>query len=1758
MASPELTGGAGFTFEDACAAVYLAALLAEETAPGLPDKIVVRVDVQQAPAGRPLDDLIVTARALDGSEAKLDFQVKRGLTPSDAASNDDFREIVDRAWKTITAPEFKADLDRVGAITGQISADNKRALETICSWARATATSAAFLRHFDEGVANQAHRAIRDAVQALLGEIDPALGGDAPYRFFRHFVLITFDFPHEGEITAPTQIALLRSVLADNDKERAPDLWHRLQRIARLASGHGAVLDRATLLMQLQQVFRFSGSRSLRSDLALIAESSARAIAEIDNRIAGLSVPRSSIAARLQTALGHYRYAQIVGLPGTGKSVVLRAYAQEQAAYGPTFVLKADRLQGASWATYATALGLQNRLLKPLLVEIAAVGVPILFIDGLDRIEINNRGVVNDILNLLATDPDLQSWRVVATVRDNGVEPLRTWLSPDWARNPSAVVEILPFDDDEASQIVKERPGLRSLLFGGESLRELARRPFFLSALSALPGNQAISSEIDLVNAWWARGGYNAPPERAGHRQRALIALARGGAMTMGRRVQVAEIDPTSITELKIDGLIRDVQPGHTVAFTHDIYFEWAFLHLLIGAGTDWIAALRGVGEPPVLGRVVELLSQYVFPTQAEWAAALAAIEASDLRPQWRRAWLLGPFYLSDFATFAADYTALMLQPGSQRLRKIVVWFQAEKTRANPQVLDGTIGNAETLRERVRLADIVAWPSDVTLWARFLDWLLSLDTAIPYEDIADVVSAMEVWQSLWGGRRNWVSQRILALAVRWLYDLEDRLHSEEFSYDHGPWTISSEAMAEIETNLRAIFLRASRAYPETVKPYFERLLGRERLRSVAFDQVIGHSLGLVTNFAPELRVLTRTEVCEDLPEVVEAREREPHRMTFHSFGTFDWHRLSISSEPRTFDPPSPLQEPFLALFANDPDEARGLTCDLANHAITAWRQLHRLDPMRPGTPIPLSLNFPWGVQTFWGDGQVYQWFRGAGAPGPVECALMSLEKWAFDELENGRDFDSVLRDVLDGHDCVAVLGIAVALAITAQTVTPGLLPIVTSQRVWRWDIKRMVQDRSLPPNLIGFSMRGLDGDHFEAVKAGNARPCRLDEVRTVAMLFVLSGDEALSGVACTAITEFPDNLPYDIEEHRNNATHTAELRRTAEIWAEIAKQENYRLYQASQGDGVVIRMENPTAKDPDVVAINERQQRHNDHWVLLNWALKTFENNAVQPSFSITDAVVRAKALDDSKLFSEPDQKEILEDLRRNAVAGVAAAALTFGEAEVVNDGWAQSVIARAIHTVEPPGQYYTPSAILPYHPCIFATRGLAALIKAGGGRAKEKEALLSLAAHPYEQISEAALAEAMGCWDIDARLGWAALNLGVALSIGKWNPERVSAYGYGNASNSDYVAKVVAATIKQLVAKKPSTKLPEIPPPWIKMPDTGRGDRYRSSEQGFTMGEEFLRWDYLPRILRHIPISRVIADPDRAPAFLEFCQSLVKWTIDRISPPWLADEQSRKGKRQRQENYDAEVLEWRSALYKFLAKVALQIDADTAAAMFLLPAFALKDKLALSLIEPFADWISRAGVFDPFHIAPQALPLLEKCADRALAAKEWQRAARDDGRIFERDLPALMRIFLFVQVKNAPGATRFANGDWHEVGLVLPIIDRIVRGVGQVPTVMAAFLSLCERSLDYYPGENFVDQVAAVLGKQEGVPPGWRGTTMAGRVAALIYEFAERQTSLSLDLAQRMLRVLDSLVDMGDRRSAALQTSELFREVRVKNGQKG
>jgi hypothetical protein len=129
------------------------------------------------------------------------------------------------------------------------------------------------------------------------------------------------------------------------------------------------------------------------------------------------------------------------------------------------------------------------------------------------------------------------------------------------------------------------------------------------------------------------------------------------------------------------------------------------------------------------------------------------------------------------------------------------------------------------------------------------------------------------------------------------------------------------------------------------------------------------------------------------------------------FSHHDRDRLSIGADLQEYFPASPLREPFHALLTRAPAIGRALVRDLANHATTAWRQLHR--HMRRGRThrSPLVLQFLWGRQEFWGAATHCVWSRGHGGPRAVECAPMARERRALEQLAAGHPASEVLQEL---------------------------------------------------------------------------------------------------------------------------------------------------------------------------------------------------------------------------------------------------------------------------------------------------------------------------------------------------------------------------------------------------------------------------------------------------------------------------------------------------------------------------------------------------------------------------------------------------------------------------------------------------------------------------------------------------------------------------------------------------------------------------
>ena len=1216
--SPELAGGEGFTFEGAVAALYLTQLLSEGYAPGIDDRTVCRVALQQRDFGEPLDDVIVDFRSANGELARLSLQAKRSLIISKAKTNTDFREIIRDSWATLGKTNFRHRVDRFGAAVGAVAKDKARALATLCELARESVTADHFEARFAPGgIANAKIKGVRDDIAALLNEINRKPCSDAEvHQFLAHFVLIEFDFLHAGADDPPQAVTRVRDCLVPTDAAKAPLVWSRLIELARASAGKAGEFDRARLVQSISQVASVRIAASLRSDLDKLAALARGYVDDIQDDVGGTRLDRASVFAELDAKLESSRLIQIRGLPGSGKSVLLRQSVERALDRGPILFLKADQLEGRSWISFASTHGLSSTGLLDLLVEIGATGSAVLYIDAIDRIEKEHQAVVLDVLRTIVNAPLLDNWRILVTLRDTGIEPLRNWMGSLLDVAGVATVAVGALDDDEAEMLAKAKPHLRGLLFGPAQVREIVRRPFFAKVLNqsfvAAAGGPPFEpqSEVDLIDNWWSRGGYDATGQNAIKRQRAIVELAGLRAHHLSEPIALRRLTLPSlglIDQLIVDGILQHVRPGHTVRFSHDIFFEWAFFHVLADRGEDWLGELRACGELPAVARVVELLSQWEYALGQDWTKHLAQVASSHMRSQWTRAWLLGPLGFSNFAGDENQFAKAVFADDFHFLKKALVWFQAEKTAPNPAILARDMPQDE----RLRLADLLGWPSDFAAWRLLISFLLRRVSEIPVSLYPDVLSVFEVWQNALADLRNPASRSILTKCAGWLRDI-DAVSAATKPDAKSARLNSVPDLGDFRQSLSRLILRAARSEPNFADEYLKRVIASDRIRENKFEEIIAFSPILAQSHPQLLVELTLKHLKKELPDDRVAREQAElvsGDFQFIGYGQFshhDWEALSVDRDTHNFWPPSPLREPFHSLFRSSPAEALRLLRELCNHAICAWRQLHRHAHDGAGTPIPLEISFPWGTQAFCGGDREYLWCRTVLAPKPIACGFMALEEWCFRELDHSRPIAELIQQIVQGNECVAILGVAAALALRSEARSEAIFPLITSQRLLHADHDRMVHDLTSSSAILNSFDGRSDRTHIEATRVSNARDIRKKQLAWLVPTYIF-GHEEFAERTRTAILNFQNQLPFQYEEHRNLPAARERLTKQALEYAELADRDNYRAYKTEDPDQVAIVHVSPSASQPEQVARVEKARLGLQEGNLWMWASKAFE-----------------------------------------------------------------------------------------------------------------------------------------------------------------------------------------------------------------------------------------------------------------------------------------------------------------------------------------------------------------------------------------------------------------------------------------------------------------------------------------------------------------------------------------------------------------------
>src|SRR5581483_6206818 len=287
-------------------------------------------------------------------------------------------------------------------------------------------------------------------------------------------------------------------------------------------------------------------------------------------------------------------------------------------------------------------------------------------------------------------------------------------------------------------------------------------------------------------------------------------------------------------------------------------------------------------------------------------------------------------------------------------------------------------------------------------------------------------------------------------------------------------------------------------------------------------------------------------------------------------------------------------------------------------------------------------------------------------------------------------------------------------------------------------------------------------------------------------------------------------------------------------------------------------------------------------------------------------------------------------------------------------------------------------------------------------------------------------------------------------------------------------------------------------------------------------------RSDLAARVIKHAPIEHLLQHAEARPLLLAFADKLLAWTISRHASP--------TGSRR---DRPTPPFEWTHSFMGWLARLSAALPGQEALDRYMKPMLQLRDDECFELLQTFADQYVCRTIHDAPTVDPGAVAALMAMAARISSARWTYDRGKVDGSL-TREKHELAKAMLFVNVEQANGAARFANGNWKDIPIVLPVVEELLNGAGAATGVFNYYLTLCERASAHYPAEAMADTLFTLVDQQKDKPAALHSISAPERIAALVQSLAAREQPLSDALRGKLLRLLDLLVELGDRRCAS------------------
>jgi hypothetical protein len=1096
IAPTKATAGGGFAFEDEVVAYFLCCLLNNRPPLDPVYGTISRIDFQTRVDGWFLDDILLTLTS-EGETRHCALSVKSNQQFTRNAAPGEFVSVAWEQFLHEKTERFDKDRDLLGLVTAPLHQEVAPKLYDLLKKARSQDPRNLPIRLMEQGYVSDLERKLffsfecSDALARKHGITRENIG-----ELLRCIVILELDFEHELSKQLQESVQICRDILTSGSLEEANSLWKTLLLISNEYRNSGGYLDLCRLASKLRSLFQLQDSPDQRADWQSLRRRTENALEAIPSKIGNkVFLPRINELKKIETGFCKSKAIVIVGPSGCGKTVTAKSWAEKALGSCKAIWWNARDFEVENFTTFENKLQLAHSLEKIL----AAVLSPhaYVIIDGLDRLfseaALQNLSTFIHMLQLNIVE---SPWRVLFTCQLEEWNRIQRQLAhfdirpSDWQ-----VVIAEEFAIDDLNSVWETFPTLRPISLQPQ-LKSLLLKPKILDLLAT---NISIIETADTTRwvgeshliEWFWETEVCKPPN-AVPRTRFFMKL---GEIQGDRLESETPIDESSLSDLSYaDDLIRDrlckMHEGR-LSFYHDLFGDWARQRILMGRAETLRECLKCRIASPLWHRAVRLYGLHLLERNSEiaqWRSALNSLSSS------KEEFGLAQDLLLESVIFAANPLPILERMWLDLaandglfLRRLLGRFLHVATLPNPHILKiARESHSESETEAATVWRVPYWP----YWLPMIRFL--------YKHLMDVAKL--------------APKQIAEIAEKWLQEGSEswpfRRETAELSLETAERVLRLEqrdSTQTIDKKTKEVAYRAAiataRELPERVATFALMASGRkgfprqesencdktENVKKAKISTISGtYELsipppwpdGPSRHVDPVFQeVCLKTDALHPLImsnpdialEVLLALLIEEPRARFpFEHGLSNSMDLSIEDISGWF-PPFYFHGPFLFFLENQPTKGLEVILRLVNFATERWADELREDCM---TPPEVTINLSDGEHRWVGDYMVYYWYRDhSPCPCPVVAALMALEKWLYDNINEGKSIDGIIELILQHADSVAFAGLLSAVGRKNPSLFKDLLqPLLAVPEFHYWESK--YHSESHDYLMIGWFGRG--------------------------------------------------------------------------------------------------------------------------------------------------------------------------------------------------------------------------------------------------------------------------------------------------------------------------------------------------------------------------------------------------------------------------------------------------------------------------------------------------------------------------------------------------------------------------------------------------------------------------------------------------------------------------------------------------------------